>query len=98
VQRGAIPGREGASLEDWASRRLAGGEAPVSVPVLADESRAFRHSFAATGGGSQAAIVVYWVGFRKGNAVAWVDTGAPAATARLDEALRLAHMVESRIR
>jgi hypothetical protein len=70
---------------------------PVQIPTVGDESLAFVTTATQTVNNTDMSVSLYVVDFRRGNVLVRIGATAPTALASVDDALRLAGVLDTRI-
>jgi hypothetical protein len=70
---------------------------PVQIPTVGDESLAFVTTANQTVGNTDMSVSLYVVDFRRGNVLVRIGATAPTALASVDDALKLAGVLDARI-
>jgi hypothetical protein len=70
---------------------------PVEIPTVGDESMAFVTTTSQEQGTSEVSVSLQVVDFRRGNVLGRIGATAPTALASIDEAIKLAQAIDSRI-
>jgi hypothetical protein len=73
------------------------GAAPVQIPTVGDESLAFVTTATQTVNNTDMSISLYVVDFQRGNVLVRIGATAPTALASVDDALKLAGVMDNRI-
>jgi hypothetical protein len=71
--------------------------APVQIPTVGDESLAFVTTATQTVNNADMSVSLYVVDFRRGNVLVRIGATAPTALASVDDALKLAGVLDTRI-
>jgi hypothetical protein len=71
--------------------------APVQIPTVGDESLAFVTTATQTVNNTDMSVSLYVVDFRRGNVLVRIGATAPTALASVDDALKLAGVLDARI-
>jgi hypothetical protein len=71
--------------------------APVDIPTVGDESVAFVTTTTQTMGTRDVSVSLHVIDFRRGNVLGRIGATAPTALAAVDDALKLAQVLDNRI-